>query len=53
MEYEKKCKVYCCCGKYIVPTEAVTNAGKKIYCPSCNKKLTVPVTVPKIIVVHN
>ena len=49
MIYEKSEKVFCCCGKYIVPTNAVKD--KKIVCPSCKKVLDKPIEFPKIIIV--
>lgn len=49
MVYEESTAVYCCCGRYIVPTKAV--ADRKIKCPRCGEVQTTPVELPSILIV--
>lgn len=51
MKYEKSKAIYSCCGKYFACTNAV--ADKKPVCDSCGAKLTVPLRVPKIVIVKS
>lgn len=41
--------VYNCCGKYLATTKAT--AGEALKCPSCGRKLSAPLQVPKITIV--
>lgn len=41
--------VYSCCGKYLATTKAT--AGEALKCPSCGRKLSAPVQVPKVTIV--
>ena len=49
MVYQQSTKVYCCCGQYIVPTEAVKD--QKIVCPRCGQVQTKPVENPAVLIV--
>lgn len=48
MKLEKSPAVYSCCGKYIATTKAFQ--GEVIICPSCGRKLLMPVQVPRVLV---
>lgn len=49
MKYESSCKVFACCGQYIVPTKAVKD--KTIVCPRCGAVQTTTLRTPKVLIV--
>lgn len=49
MKMITKTNVYTCCGKYYVADQA--DKLKSVKCSSCTKTLTVPLQVPKIVIV--
>ena len=49
MKYAKSDKVYCCCGHYIVTTNAVKD--KTIKCQICGSVMKEPIKCPRIYIV--